>query len=506
MLAIDLSDWRYKRFDLSLSGRNTLDAEVVELIEQLPEPVVVDVFHRVLEPPYDRVSIEVAERLYEILRVAMETRRDKLEVRFHDTADVGKTKARQDELGVSGVNFVLFSNESGTRKARQELFGDVAVIDWGNPTSEGLEILAAERIQGLSNPDPRRPYVPARLASFRGEEVLATSLLKVSSASSPRIYFATGQGEPSLDGSDSKDLTGLVRALEEDDFEVHTWNPLEEPEIPDDCAVLALIGATQPFPEGTLDRIRAWVSGGGRLFAAPSMFEVESNTADGIVDLLHGYGMIVERGMVCVPIPTAGGLMEGYPECAQILISDEGLSPTGRITGPLRERARRILFQNTAGFRSGGGVASGGMQVYPLVTVPSDDAWVDRPLENGSYDFRRVRGEWTGGKVSLVKRANVSTGTPLVDGEVQQGIVLGVASAFFPANGLIEFNRDFLLNAFNVLAERDYRVRVTPLPRPDSTVDLSRAHVLPVLSWSLYLGLPGLSILVGLVIALRRRG
>ena len=63
VLAIDLADWRYVRLDLSASGRNTLDDTILDLIENLPEPVTIDVFFRPLPRPYDGVSLQAQQRM-----------------------------------------------------------------------------------------------------------------------------------------------------------------------------------------------------------------------------------------------------------------------------------------------------------------------------------------------------------------------------------------------------------------------------------------------------------
>jgi len=503
VLAIDLADEAYGRIDLSVTGRNTLDPEIVDLIEQLPEPVVADLFTRTLPPPYDQVSNEVTVRLYEILRVAMESRRDKFQVRLHDPSDFEATRRRQTELGVDGIDFVVFSNESGTRKSRSNLYGDVAVVDWGLPTLAGFEMLQQAGIRDVTNV-ARRPADarPAQVGSFRGEEVLLTSLLKVSSGSSPRIYFSTGQGEPSLEDAEGGGLAGLARVLEEDDFEVLTWNPAKTPEVPADAVALALIGPNQPFPPGTLDAIRAWVKQGGRLVAAPSLESVERAATGGVVELLTSYGMVPLPGLVCEPLRDAmGRAVAGDSRCALLRVSDEGMSASSPLTEPLRRRARSLDFAFMSAFRRGGYV---GGSLLELV-VSSRESWRDLAVQPGQYNYLRDRGE-TPERLNLIMYLELASGQKREGGEVKKGHVLGIGNAGFLSNSLIETNKDFLVNAFNWMDEdRNYRIRVSPLPRPESRLDLARSSALPVLTWTLYLGFPGLCLSVGLFLAWRRR-
>ena len=60
-LAIDLGDWSYVRFDLTARHSNTLDPAVLDVLDRLPEPVVIDAFLRPLIPPYAALHAEAAE-------------------------------------------------------------------------------------------------------------------------------------------------------------------------------------------------------------------------------------------------------------------------------------------------------------------------------------------------------------------------------------------------------------------------------------------------------------
>ena len=503
VLSIGLTEHAYVRWDLSLSGRNTLDESVLDVIDQLPEPVVVDVFFRPLLAPYDRVCFEVYGRLSEVLAVAERSRRSRLEVRYHDAADIEDSQARQRELGVEGVNIVVFSTRGGQTSV-QNLIGDVAVVDWGHPTPEGLHYLAKQGIYTGVDPRTVRPgvYKEARLSSFRGEEILAEGLLKVSSARKPLVLFSRGQGEPPLEGGEPTDLSRLRSVLEQDGFEVKPWHPAEEPVLPA-CDVLALVGAGQAFPPGALETVRQFVKDGGRLIAAPSLGEVQRGEAGGIVELLHGYGMIAQPGIVCEPVVgVTGQQIWSAEECADLLVIERGLSASHPLTEPLRRRARHLRFFATNSFRRGG-VEAGGILLDLVSSSP--DSWLDFEVRPGQYDYsfdpRAERRE----RRSLCMLAEFAALDSGDGGAVRKGRVLGVAGANFFSSALLADNRDFLLNAFNWMAEREYRLRVSPLPRGASKLDLVRGSAFPVLGWTLYVVLPGACIAVGALLAWRRR-
>ena len=502
LLAVDVADWHYVRVDLSRTGRNTLDPALLDLIDGLPDPAVVDVFVRPLSNPYRDLSLHAAQRTVDLLSVARSSRRERFEVRVHDPADFEKTRERQRELGVEGENIVVVS--CGERHTELALFGELCVIDWGNPTEENVRYLLD---QGLQPVDPRtwnpdvRAFRPAMLREFRGEEALAQALLKVSAGTPPRVYFAEGQGEPALDGSQQAELGQLRAALVRDGFEVATWDPLKVSSVPADCAVLALIGPRQPYGDRTREAIRAYAEGGGRVLAAPDVSEQEPDREGGVTSVLREFGMLVLRGIVCLPIRGAAGEdVDGDPYCALLVIDENRLQASHPLTEPLRRRGRRVQFRSTPALE-----LETGKGVLPLVST-MDDAWRDLFDARGQLDYRfnAAAGEQRE-RLYLAAVRDLRATKDTATGAVRQGRVVGIASALFFANVDFNSNRDFILNAFNWLAEREYRMAVAPLDRSTSFLDLERGNDKPVLVYSLWLALPGLSALIGGIVFLRRR-
>jgi hypothetical protein len=324
------------------------------------------------------------------------------------------------------------------------------------------------------------------------------ALLKVSTGSAPKLYFAKGHGEPSLEGSEPTDLARLRNALERDGFEVASWDPLKEPAVPGDCDVLALFGAKQPYQAATREAVLAYAENGGRLVCAPDISELQEERGGGIIDVLRALGIGTRAGVVCQPLVALGGEeVEGNEQCAWLVIDERGLQPSHPLTEPLRMRGRRVQFTLSASFDEG--LQSEDGLVLPLVTSALS-SWRDL-----DYDFQcnPARGEKRGRHVLVTTKELRSSKS--ADGSVQRGRVLAVASAFFFDNQLIDVNRDFALNAFNWLAEREYRIAVAPLAKSTSYLDFQRSSARPVLTYVLWLGLPGLCAAIGFVLFLRRR-
>jgi hypothetical protein len=499
-LAVDVADWRYVRVDLTARRSNTLDPAVLDVLDRLPEPVVIDAFLRPLAEPYRALSSAAENRVLELLTIVRNARRARVEVRVHDAKDFEAIQERQRELGTEGTNKLVFS--CGARRDELELFGELFTVDWGNPTEPLVRYLAGQGIPGVVDPrswQPGRPFRPAALQDFHGEELLLQALLKVASGTAPKVCFLKGHGEPALDGSEPTDLSRLRAALERDGFEVGEWDPLKQPGVPADCAVLALIGARQPYQETTRATVKAWAEAGGRVVAAPDITELHDERAGGIVALLESFGIVTLPGIVCQPLVGFGGeKVDGNEQCSWLVIGERGLQPGHPLTETLRMRGRRVQFTTSPSFE--GGVHGDAGVVLPLVTSASD-SWRDLML----YDFRLnpAKGEKSE-RCTLVATMQLRA-TKGADGSVEQGRVLAVASAFFFGNDSIDVNRDFALNAFNWLAEREYRISVSPLEKSQSFLDLERSRAKPILTYTLWLALPGLCASIGFLVFLRRR-
>lgn len=502
VLAVDLADWRYVRIDLTAAHSNTLDPAVADVLDKLPEPVVVDVFLRPLAYPYDAVFQQAKARLLDWLALLQQARRAQFEVRLHDPKDFEAIQERQRALGTEGSNKLVVS--CGARRDEIELFGELCTIDWGNPSDERLlRYLLEQGIAGVVERGWQRglPFRAAELRAFHGEELLTEALLKVSSGRAPKICFVKGHGEPALDGGEPTDLSRFKGTLERDGFEVVEWDPLQAPGVPD-CDVLALIGARQPYQERTRAAIKSYAEAGGRVLAAPDLSELNEERAGGIVDLLKEspFGIVTRPGIVCQAfVDYTGQRVDGSEDCAWLLIDERGLQPTHPLTEPLRKRGRRVKFTFSASFESAG-LQGDSSVVLPLISSPSD-SWRDLV----PYDFRHNPAKGEKRDRHTLVTAKQLRAPKAEDGSVKQFRMVAVASAFFFDNESIDVNRDFALNACNWLAEREYLLRVSPRKKSESFLDFQRSRARPILSYSLWLGLPGLCAAVGLAIFLRRR-
>jgi len=490
MLAVHLSEWRRARWraDFTASGSNTLDPQTMEILEGLDERVKIDIFFRTASTEHMRLSTDQAQQLTnELLSVAKNLLPEKLEIEAHNLLDLAATEKRMQELSLTEVQSVVVS--LGERREVLRLYTDLAEFDYGSE-------------------NPRSPR-PATLHKYRGEEAFAEALKKVSSGDSPRIYFSAGHGEADPNGSEARDLGQLTTELTRQGFIVDTWEGAVDGPVPDDCDLLAIVAPEQPFTDREREYVSTWVDAGGRLLGAA---ERDFSDEEGSVGrMLRRYGMILKRGLVCMPVlDYLGNPTEGLPECMDFRVSDRHMNSSHEITQPLVERDRKLRFVYSRSFDYGG-PPEGGL-LLELVSSPAE-SWRDMPDANFTLDFSLDNNRETTGRFRLVMVSTFpvvnQAGEPaeLLDSEglAREARVIGIASPFFMANNAFSTNRDFLLNAFNWLAERDFRVGVASRDPERSLVDITRGADMAVIFHSTLWGLPAVFGLLGVVTFLRRR-
>ncbi len=130
------------------------------------------------------------------------------------------------------------------------------------------------------------------------EEQLTSAILAVTSGEKTKVYFLIGHGEPSLEGSGPNVIGTLKRSLENQQYAVETLSlmAMENPQVPLDCAILAIIGPKQPLHEKEIDALSQYLRFGGKLFAA-----IDPTPAPSLEEILADYGIMPMDGIVLDP-------------------------------------------------------------------------------------------------------------------------------------------------------------------------------------------------------------
>ncbi|HRV80179.1 MAG TPA: Gldg family protein, partial [Planctomycetota bacterium] len=233
------------RFDTTAKETNSLDPAMTRVLEQLPEDenVTVDIFFRPVHPPLARLVSQVQDRTSQLLERMALVSAGRLRIRRNDMADFTAVQQRLLDLRLRGLeNCVVVSK--GEQREVVRLIDGLATFDPGNP-----------------NPDAYRP--PA-IRSFDAEINLLKGILSVTRGERPHVYFTTGHGEadPFEEGAETAGV--LETALREDGFVIHTWNPAEDGDLPEDAFVVAVVGPIDPLGEATQNRLTRFLNGSAR--------------------------------------------------------------------------------------------------------------------------------------------------------------------------------------------------------------------------------------------------
>lgn len=477
----------HARFDLTATGRNTLDPVLDSILEGLPEAVEVEVFFRPMPEPWRMAAAEAQTRMSELLFVARNAHPARLRVTEHDLADLAGAGARLSELGVQGDNLVVV--RMGERMSVLHLRRDLARFTPGDAT---------------------RRIAPT-LESFLGDRALGEALLDVSQGERVKVYFAHGSGERDPYESGPGGLNDLRAALSSDGFEVAWWEPGEPPVVPEDCTVLAVVDPRAPYTPEAIDAIQAWVDRGGRLFVAPGRDDSIAAGPGGTTQLLRPFGIEVSEGVVAQYKPDArGGFSDGSQECAFVFVPSEGFSASH----PVTETLQRLGFhlQNVPAPRAlARGSAPEGAAVEPLVRAVGQ-VWRDLPNARGQYDWKHDSARERAGPFTIVQASDFPPPALVTVAPPEGGVaerprarVVAFGSPDALANGALVHSRDLVLNCFNWLAARDWRLNVRPRDPDRRRIDLESTTALSTVKNVAFLGLPGLFALIGVVVAVRRR-
>ncbi len=130
------------------------------------------------------------------------------------------------------------------------------------------------------------------------EEQLSSAILAATTGKKTKLYFLTGHGEQSLEAYGETGLTVLKQYLTNEQYDVASLSLASQasPIVPDDCAVLAIIGAKQPLMDKELQAVEAYIKQGGNLFLA-----LATPPAPNFKALLGKYGVKPLAGVVMDP-------------------------------------------------------------------------------------------------------------------------------------------------------------------------------------------------------------
>lgn len=130
------------------------------------------------------------------------------------------------------------------------------------------------------------------------EQVLTNSILALSTANKPKVYFVQGHEEYSLktDGSQSE-LGVLATYLNNEAYDVETLDLAITGKVPEDCNVLAIMSPNTDFLENEAQAVIDYINKGGNVFLTRDVLNKDSQLVN-FQKILDLYGVSIENGYV----------------------------------------------------------------------------------------------------------------------------------------------------------------------------------------------------------------
>jgi len=453
--------WKYhKRFDWTAGGVYSLSERSRNVVQELKRDVEFVVF------------IAPGQDLYEPVREILsqyDAASQRIAVRYFDP-ERNPVEAQQlvQKYQASNTGQVVVVSGQDRRVIES---ADLAEFDYS-----GMQMGEAPKMTG-----------------FKGEQLFTSALLQLAEGRKPKILFTTGHGERSLDDRQEHGLSGIQDLLGRDNFELEEWASRTAAAVPQGADLVVVAGPTSPFLDSELKAFGAYLNAGGRMLflVDPTLGQTSGSglVPTGLDQWLAGYGVKLGADIVVDP----KGAYPGAPPYTLFPGAYEAQHP---ITEPLSQSGVPVLL-NVA--RSVTAAPSGNFQVTELVRT-TNEGWGETSL--GTVEKVEKDGQDLAGPVPLgvaVERPEAGGKKPL------RMVVLGDSDlATNQLVGGMPANAVLVSNSLNWLAEREALLTIPPKKTEHVRLNLT-GEQLRTFYLTVLLLLPGLAIVLGTVVWVRRR-
>lgn len=292
-----LANRYYHRQFLSEQTRIHLSPRTVSVVNALTNQVKVTLYYDKEDRLYPDVLALLNEyrNLNPRLQVttvdyrwdAAEAQRVKKDYKLPEAVDAIEKSETKNEK-----NFVIFDSAG-----RQKVVNGNALADFQ------LE-------QTANNKDSKGLEFQRKLTAFHGEQLFTACLLAISNPKPFKAYVLQGHGEHNLDSGD--EVSGYLN------FKLLLQRNYVQPEplyligtngVPSDCNLLIIPGPRTPIPEAALEQIAQYLAEGGCLFA---LFNAFPDRPTGLEKILFtDWGILVGNSIVRDPAHSAYRTKDG---------------------------------------------------------------------------------------------------------------------------------------------------------------------------------------------------
>jgi len=220
-----------------------------------------------------------------------------------------------------------------------------------------------------------------RMAEEALEESVTNAMLGLLKTRDRVVYLLEGHGERGVQDGSEEGLKAFVDQLEREGFRVKSLLLASVEKVPDDANVLAVIGPKKPFLDEEIERIKAYLDKGGKLYLC-----LDPNTQTNLEPFLADLGVDAGNDIV---IDMQLRLFQGPVLGLDPIVQDYEMHPiTKSLTG-------RTLFSMVRSIRPKRPLPKG-VSAEPIVKT-SPASWAETDIHEYS---RSRKPRWRKGKMS----------------------------------------------------------------------------------------------------------
>lgn len=320
------------------------------------------------------------------------------------------------------------------------------------------------------------------------EQAVTNAILRVARQGERWIGFLTGHGERDPHGQANHDLGSFGAALERKGLKVQSLNLAETQSVPDNLSVLVIASPQLELLPGEVRLVRDYLEAGGNL-----LWLADPGETGGMTSVAEYLGVEFLPGVIV----DANTQLFGIQSPDVVLVTAYTPHPV------TRELQAMTLFPHAQALQLN---ATGDWEVEPLLSS-MESTWTELGELEGRIGFDAGTDERSG----PLDLAYAFTRSPEPDAGTQTGTTAGqrvvvMGDGDFLSNSFLGnvANLDLGLNLIDWLSHDDRFIAIRPRAAPDQSLELGRTAQ-AVIGFGFLFVLPGLLLLAGLVIWLRRR-
>jgi len=318
------------------------------------------------------------------------------------------------------------------------------------------------------------------------EQDLTGTLLKVISDTVHGVYLVTGHGERNPESYEERGYSTVRSVLESENYKVDTLTLATGEAFPEDLSVLVIADPQTPFEQGEVDRLRAFLDGGGKL-----LLLAEPGGPDPLDGLTETYGVTVRDELVIDPVQSFFG------DPATPLVSEYRFHQITKDLGGLASifpTARPLALTEPA---------PEGWSVYVLASS-SSASWAERDYRG--QQVSRDEGETEG---PLPLAVAIERDGAADESEAARARLVIIGDADLVSNQVLNMvrgvaNVDLFMNAVGWLAQEEVLISIRPKEIASREVYLTPGQARGIIYGNI-LFVPVAVLLAGVVVWWRRR-